>query len=192
MILEIDLSILTKIDNITLDQLVLLNLVLNENQNNHQEIQKLFSLVGEKDIQDLFSNGLLEVVETTTSTTYKASEKLLSIVKENTTAFEELYELFPVYVIRPDGTKGFLRSNINKCRKEYNKKIGRSKALHNHIMDCLRLEISNKMSTGKMSYFKTMWKWITQEEWEVIEEQLKDETPSLESKETKRYGEQLY
>jgi hypothetical protein len=25
--------------------------------------------------------------------------------------------------------------------------------------------------TGKLGYFKTMWKWLTQREWEVIEEQ---------------------
>lgn len=35
--------------------------------------------------------------------------------------FNEFYEVFPVYVTRPDGTKGFLRANINKCRKEYNR-----------------------------------------------------------------------
>ena len=28
------------------------------------------------------------------------------------------------------------------------------------------------MMTGKLSYMKTMWKWLTQREWEVIEEQM--------------------
>ena len=31
------------------------------------------------------------------------------------------------------------------------------------------------MITGKLGYFKTMWKWLTQQEWEVIEEQLQYE-----------------
>ena len=77
--------------------------------------------------------------------------------------------------MRPDGTKGFLRSNINKCRKEYNRTVGKSKAMHEHIMNCLRKEIDDKMMTGKLGYMKTMWKWITQHEWEAIEEQMYNE-----------------
>lgn len=90
--------------------------------------------------------------------------------------FDEFYEVFPVYVIRPDGTKGFLRANVNKCRKEYNRIIGKSKAMHEHIMACLRYEIDNKMQTGKIGYMKTMWKWLTQHEWECYEEQMNTET----------------
>lgn len=87
--------------------------------------------------------------------------------------FDTFYDQFPVYVIRPDGTKGFLRANVNKCRKEYNRIVGKSKAMHEHIMDCLRYEIDDKMRTGKMGYMKTMWKWLTQHEWETFEEQMK-------------------
>ena len=77
--------------------------------------------------------------------------------------------------MRPDGTKGFLRSNINKCRNEYKKIVGKSRAMHEHILECLKFEVSSKMMTGKLGYFKTMWKWLTQREWEVIEEQLQYE-----------------
>ena len=44
-----------------------------------------------------------------------------------------------------------------------------------HIMKCRKFEVDNKMITGKLGYFKTMWKWLTQREWEVIEEQLQYE-----------------
>lgn len=45
--------------------------------------------------------------------------------------------------------------------------------MHEHIMDCLEYEIDDKMRTGKMGYMKTMWKWLTQHEWETFEEQMK-------------------
>lgn len=92
--------------------------------------------------------------------------------------FDMFYDQFPVYVMRPDGTKGFLRANVNKCRKEYNRIVGKSKAMHEHIMDCLKYEIDERMRTGKIGYMKTMWKWLTQHEWETIEEQMKVETPN--------------
>jgi hypothetical protein len=47
--------------------------------------------------------------------------------------------------------------------------------MHEHVMNCLRKEIDDKMMTGKLGYMKTMWKWITQHEWEVIEEQMYNE-----------------
>ena len=97
------------------------------------------------------------------------------LIKDEVCWFDEFYEVFPVYVMRPDGTKGFLRSNINKCRKEYNRTVGKSKAMHEHIMRCLHKEIEDKMMTGKLGYMKTMWKWITQHEWEAIEEQMYNE-----------------
>ena len=80
-----------------------------------------------------------------------------------------------MYVTRPDGTKGFLRANINKCRKEYNRIVGKSKAMHEHLIKCLQFEIDNKMLTGKLGYMKTMWKWLTQREWEVMEEMMQEE-----------------
>ena len=102
--------------------------------------------------------------------------------------FDEFYDQFPVYVIRPDGTKGFLRANVNKCRKEYNRIVGKSKAMHEHIINCLRFEIDNKMLTGKIGYMKTMWKWLTQHEWETCEEQMKVDQPII----SNDYGANIY
>ena len=95
--------------------------------------------------------------------------------------FDEFYEVFPVYVTRPDGTKGFLRANVNKCRKEYNKIIGKSKAMHDHIMDCLKFELQDKVTTGKMIYMQTMWKWLVQHGWEYYEDRVKEETIKTEA-----------
>ena len=44
--------------------------------------------------------------------------------------------------------------------------------MHEHLIKCLQFEIDNKMITGKIGYMKTMWKWLTQREWEVTEEEM--------------------
>lgn len=174
MVLELDTSLFDKF-NISINQAVFLTLVMNENQHNNQDIHQFLSRISEDDIQELVSNGTITVNTSGDSKVYSLSESSKELLKEEKTWFDEFYEVFPVYVMRPDGTKDFLRSNINKCRKEYNRTVGKSKAMHEHIMNCLRKEIDDKMMTGKLGYMKTMWKWITQHEWEAIEEQMYNE-----------------
>lgn len=174
MILELDTSWLNKL-NISINQLVFINLVLNENQKNNQDIHSLLSRVGEPEIQDLINRNIITFEEKDSNKIYKVSENTVEDLKVKADMFDELYNTFPVYVVRPDGTKGFLRANVNKCRHEYKKIIGKSIALHNHIMECLNYELQNKIMTGKLGYMKTMWKWITQHEWECYEEQMQDD-----------------
>lgn len=175
MILELDTS-LFKIGNISINQLVFLTLCLNEkHQANHQDVHEFISRISETEIQSLIDQGLVSITTQDTKTSYKPTNKLLSYVKEDKTWFEQFYDAYPVYVIRPDGTKGFLRANINKCRTQYNSIVGKSKAMHEHLMKCLNFDIMNKTMTGKLGYMKTMWKWLIQNEWESLEEQMLDE-----------------
>ena len=178
MILEIDTSILDRIPNISINQLVFLTLVLSDIKVINQDIQKLLSLVNEEEIQELETQGLISIQYDRDTQVISKTEKLEELLKEDKAMFDMFYDQFPVYVMRPDGTKGFLRANVNKCRKEYNHIVGKSKAMHEHIMNCLKYEIDERMRTGKIGYMKTMWKWLTQREWETIEEQMKVETPN--------------
>ena len=179
MILEIDTSILDRIPNLSINQLVFLTLVLSDIKNINQDIQKLLSLVNEEEIQELESRNLITTSNVDNTNVISKTSYLDELLKEDKSMFDEFYDQFPVYVIRPDGTKGFLRANVNKCRKEYNRIVGKSKAMHEHIMNCLRFEIDNKMLTGKIGYMKTMWKWLTQHEWETCEEQMKVDQPII-------------
>ena len=175
MILELDTSLLNKF-SISINQLVFISLVLNDNQINNQDIHELLSRVNEEEIQDLIQRNIIVVTISDDNKIYSPSKELLDFIKKNEQSmFDEFYEVFPIYVTRPDGTKGFLRSNVNKCRKEYNRIIGKSKAMHEHIMSCLRYEIDDKLQTGKIGYMKTMWKWLTQHEWECYEEQMNEQ-----------------
>ena len=186
MILEIDTSILDRIPTLSINQLVFLTLVLNDIKT---DIQRLLSLVNEEEIQELETQGLISIQYDRDTQVISKTEKLEELLKEDKAMFDMFYDQFPVYVMRPDGTKGFLRANVNKCRKEYNHIVGKSKAMHEHIMNCLKYEIDERMRTGKIGYMKTMWKWLTQREWETIEEQMKVETPN---QNYYNYGEYIY
>lgn len=172
MILEIDTAFIQRLEPLTINQLVLLNLVMNDYQNNHQDVRNLISLVSEEEIQDLVQRELLSIQEIDNSTIIKLTPKFFELTKVDKSNFDQFFDEYPIYVDRPDGTKGFLRSNLNKCRKEYNRITGRSKAMHEHIMNCLRFEKQQKAMTGKLGYMKTMWKWLTQREWEIYEDQM--------------------
>ena len=172
MILELDTSLFDIYGEMSINQLVFLTLVLNENQSNNQDIHQFLSRISENEIQELVDSNIITVITSGDSKIYSISEDTRKHLKQDKSWFDEFYEVFPVYVTRPDGTKGFLRSNINKCRKEYNRIVGKSRAMHEHLIKCLQFEIDNKMMTGKIGYMKTMWKWLTQREWEVTEEEM--------------------
>lgn len=185
MIIELDTSLADKLSDISLCQLVFLTLVLNENQNNHQDVHSLLSRVREHEIQELIDKGLISATKTDTSITYTQTEALVALIGKQKDYFDELYELYPIYVYRTDGTKSFLRANVNKSRLQYNKIVGRSKATHEHIMRCLKYELAEKLRTNNMIYMKTMWKWLTNHEWEAFEEQMQENT-TLSSNKTKK------
>lgn len=175
MVLELDTTLFDMFNELSINQLVFLTIVLSNHQNNNQDIHEFLSRISETEIQELIDNNFITVTTSGDNKIYKTTDKLKNYSDREKTWFDEFYEVFPVYVMRPDGTKGFLRSNINKCRNEYKKIVGKSRAMHEHILKCLKFEIDSKTMTGKLGYFKTMWKWLTQHEWEVIEEQLQYE-----------------
>lgn len=188
MILELDTTLLNK-EEITLNQLVLLSLVKNGNQNNNQDVSKILSQIRETEIQDLINKNLITVDSTDNRTIYKVTEKYENLLKPDKSWFDEFYELYPIYVTRPDGTKGFLRTNVNKCRQQYNKVCGKSKGMHEYLLKSLKYDISTKTMQGKLAYMKTMWKWLTTCEWEVFDEQMNNEVTT--STDT-IYGTELY
>ena len=172
MILELDSSLFNKIEDLSINQLVFLTLCLNSNQTNHQDIHQFLSRISETEIQQLIDNGYIAITTLDNNTVYKTTDKLKKILGKKEDYFQLFYDTYPIYVTRPDGTKGFLRGNINKCRKEFNRIVGQSKAMAEHLLECLNFDIQEKTMYGKLGYFKTMWKWLVQHEWESIEEQM--------------------
>lgn len=81
--------------------------------------------------------------------------------------FEELLLEYPGMVNRPDGTKDYLKTDLNKSRKLYSSLIKKDEVLHNKIMECLRFEIRERSRTNKLGYMKRLYKWLFSEEWKT-------------------------
>ena len=88
--------------------------------------------------------------------------------------FDELYDIYPTFVVRTDGTRDYLRGAPSNCRKLYAKITGHSRSKHEHIKECLKFELSNRKQTNSMQYMKRMHKWLTSEEWLLYDEFMKD------------------
>jgi len=187
MIIEIYPNLLDLDSNLNLNQIVFLSMVLDKNQKSNQDVQKIVSLISDDEISYLISQGLITSITTSNSITYQPTDKLLKFLKPKKQWFDLFYDMYPIYVIRPDGSKAYLRANINKCRKLYDTYVGKSQSMSEHINNCLDYEIKKKMREGKLSYMKTMWRWLVDHQWEETEEEMCD----VNNKQLNSYGTEL-
>lgn len=188
MIIDLNLKILGIDPKINLNQLVFLSMVLNKNQKyNDQDVRKLVSLISDDEISYLIQNNHITSMERSGFTYYNPSKKLLEALEPEKNYFDLFYDTYPVYVTRPDGLKSFLRSNKNKCRKMYNDYVHDSADVAEHLQKCLNYQIQKLTMSGKLGYMKTMYKWLVEHEWEIIEEEMQYQ----QSKAEQSYGTEL-
>ena len=174
MTIEVKTDLLDVDQNIDLNQLIFLSMILDKNQKANQDVRKIVSLISDDEISYLISQELITSTKTGNSITYLPTEKLTNLLEPSKAYFDLFYDMYPVYVIRPDGHKDYLRANVNKCRKLYNTYVGNSSSMAKHLNKCLEYELSTKLNEGKMSYMKTMWRWLVDHQWEAIEEEMAD------------------
>lgn len=186
MIIEVNTKLLA-IGDINLNQLIFLSLVLDKNQKSNQDVREVVSHISDDEISSLVSRELITTIESGNSITYQPTDKLKQVLSEEKDYFDIFYDMYPVYVMRKDGTKCYLRANINKCRHFFNTKCGKSSAMAEHIIRCLDYEISKRMREGSLSYMMTMWNWLTRSQWEAIEEEMQDTQQSV----SNSYGTEL-
>ena len=187
MIIEVNTKILDIEKQINANQLLFLSIVLDKNQPKYQDVRKIVSLISDEEIQYLVNQGLITSIERGNSITYVATDEFKNKLMTDKSYFDLFYDMYPVYVMRPDGSKSYLRANINKCRNLFNDKVGQSSAMAEHIINCLKFEIDKKMQEGKISYMMTMWNWLSRNQWEVSEEEMQD----IEQKADQSYGTEL-
>lgn len=187
MIIELNTKILDKFPGINMNQLVFLSMVLGKNQPKYQDVRNVISLISDDEISYLIDQQLITSIERGTSITYQATDKLRDAVSLEKDYFDLFYDMYPVYVMRTDGTKSYLRANVNKCRHFFNTKCGKSSAMAEHLIKCLDFEISKRMREGSLSYMMTMWNWLTRSQWEAVEEEMQD----TEQKTVNTYGTEL-
>lgn len=187
MIIEVNTRLLDMEEQINANQLLFLSIVLDKNQPKYQDVRKIVSLISDDEIQCLVQQGLITSIERGNSITYQPTDKLKEALILEKSYFDRFYDMYPVYVVRPDGSKSYLRANVNKCRHMFNLKVGNSSAMAEHLIKCLEFELDKKMREGKISYMMTMWNWLSRNQWEVSEEEMQD----TEQKATNSYGTEL-
>lgn len=174
MTLNLDTKLLDLPVKINLNQLVFLSMVLDSNQKNNQDVRKIVSLISDDEISYLVQQKLITSIERGGSIIYEPTEMTSKIVTPEKDYFDLFYDMYPVYVLRPDGSKCYLRANVNKCRHLYNAYVGKSSYYAEHINKCLKYEIEKKTLQGKIGYMKTMWRWLVDHQWEATEEEMAD------------------
>lgn len=124
------------------------------------------------------------------STKYDPTDKLLNIAFVDIDKyFKEFYDMYPAYVDREGFKKSFLRANTKKCKREYKKIIENSEERHRYILQCLQFELRKRLREDSLGYMKTMWKWITNREWEAIDEEMRHSEAA--NTERRGYGESV-
>ena len=93
--------------------------------------------------------------------------------------FEELLDLFPSTVIRPDGKKEYLKTDLRRSKSKYKTITNDQVDIHNHIMQCLALEIATRTANNSMKYFRRIFNWLNTEGWKEFENNLSDKTIEL-------------
>jgi len=88
--------------------------------------------------------------------------------------FEELVQYYPRFVVRPDGNTDYLLTDLDRASAIYTKIIQKNKALHEHILKCLKEEIDIKEETDNMKYMRRLPKWISERGWESYKDQVRD------------------
>lgn len=174
MIIELNTKILDEFPGVNMNQLVFLSMILGKNQPKYQDVRNVISLISDDEISYLVEQGLVNSIERDASITYLPTDKLTEALQPKKDYFDVFYDMYPVYVMRKDGTKSYLRANVNKCRHFFNTKCGRSQAMAEHIIRCLDYEVSKRMREGSLGYMMTMWNWLTRSQWEAIEEEMQD------------------
>lgn len=174
MIIEVNTKLLDVFPDLNSNQLLFLSVVLDKNQPKYQDVRKIVSLISDDEIQHLISQQLIVSIERDDSITYQPTENLKTAIAPSRDYFDIFYDMYPVYVMRVDGSKSYLRANVNKCRHYFNTKCGKSSAMAEHIIKCLDFEVSKRMREGSLSYMMTMWNWLTRSQWEAVEDEIQD------------------
>lgn len=174
MIIEVNTQLLEEIPGLNSNQLLFLSIVLDKNQPKYQDVHKVVSLISNEEIQYLIDQHLITSIGRDDSVTYMPTDELKQRVEPKKAYFDLFYDMYPVYVVRADGSKSYLRANVNKCRHFFNTKCGRSSAMAEHLIKCLDYEVSKRMREGSLSYMMTMWNWLTRSQWEAIEDEMAD------------------
>lgn len=186
---EIDTNVL-KILKVNMSQLLFINLIYSKTSKGKIKEFIKSNLIKKSDFDLLIEDKILaEDADINDPENIKLTVDFIKKYKEMSKDdfFEEFLELYPKYVVRPDGLKSFIHNNPKRCRQLYKQLVGNNLDKHKHLIKCLLYEINDRELTGTMCWMKTMNNWLTQEGWSYAEQRLED----FNENETIGYGEDI-
>lgn len=178
MLIQIDTDKLVSV-NLATDLYVIIYLL---KEQKYKDLSKIIGLYNKSDIpvllQRLYDTGYVidknnpgEDIDYTKISVKESFNEL----SKSTDYFDEILQVYPTSVIRPDGLRDYLRADITRCRKVYNKLTKNNKELHDTILSSLQYEIMCRRRDNNMSYMKRLSKWLASEEWKVYEQAMKED-----------------
>ena len=168
--IEIDLTKFLDL-NISLNQYIFIKSLY---PNKYKGIKSFVNTyVSDKDITDLIEKGYLSKGSTKESSNLSNEwyEQTSSVYSDDW--FKSFHERYPSSVLRPDGTKDYLRVNLNKCRSLYKDIVKDNYEMHLRLCKALEKEVEIKRKANKMGYFRRLDNWLRNEVWlesEAIED----------------------
>jgi len=102
--------------------------------------------------------------------------------------FEEIYNIYPVKTIRPNGNIDYLRVDHKRSKKIYHNIVRKNRLKHDYILKCLTTEIKDRTSKGGMSFMKRLPSWLTSEAWKEYADMVNDHIATHSETKTKGYG----
>lgn len=179
---EIDLSFIKK-HKLTPTQYIVLHLAAKQND------KELNSLVASS--QSLYQADIEDLVEKELLVKEDGLHRIAPLYKTlfaNEGMFEELVNIFPTSVIRPDGIRDQLRTDKVRSKRNYNRKAT-SRAVHEHIVKCLKFEVQERTRLNTLKFMKKLPNWISSETWKEWEDKLEHkELFSLDEEKGGAYG----
>jgi hypothetical protein len=174
MLIELDLQEAKNL-KLTINQFLLIKLLVDK-----FDIKSLLDVIpiSENDINTLITKNILTKESLGKDISeIELTESILEEIKP-VDYFMEFYNMYPISVRRTDSTKDYLRADMSRCRRYYDKIVGRSKSKHEYMLNCLRFELEHRRRNNSMGFMKRMSKWFMSEEWLIYEDHLKElETP---------------
>lgn len=189
MILEIDTHYLIK-NRITAHQYAIAKLShLNEMRHLKYYIDASQSFNNlTKDLKTLREVKLIEPASSEYATfDIKVTEKFVKDHSFTNDPFEELYNIYPVKTIRPNGNIDYLRVDHKRSKKIYYNILRMNRLKHEYILSCLIKEVEDRKLKGNMSYMKRLPSWLTSESWKEYADMVSDHIATPENK-VKGYG----
>jgi len=178
MLLQVDVESLIK-NKVTIDQFLIASLIY---EKNFELLSNYLDLYSSSELKVLFLGliraGLIknnnEQDDVYDFNKFEVRPEFIRILVQGD-FFDEIVQTYPQFITRPNGSKDYLRVDLNRCRKAYSKITGNKYMIHQNILNCLQFEVALRRKENSLSYMKRLPKWLTSEEWKSYEQRIKDE-----------------